>query len=115
MTDPSTLPLVDPRSFLDSTDYIPALPDDPLSVALCFPSQRGLILELVVEKHISLYSAWLWRAPNGEAFFSKRFSNGKAMAWRVGQSVDRVIEANPSLKKLWLAKHLPAKHQEDEK
>jgi len=82
----------------DNITYIPALPAEAASVALCFPAEPSLLLTLVAEKHIPAYSAWLWASPSGEAFFSKLPLRGKAMAWRTGTSVEEVLRRNPSLK-----------------
>lgn len=91
------LTLSDPRSLLGSP-LRPALPADPASVAACFPAKAGLRLTLVAEKHIGQYSAWLWKGDDGMAYISKRFRDGRALAWATGANAKRVLHRNPSLR-----------------
>ena len=91
------LTLYDSRALLESP-AAPASPDEAASVQAALASP-GLRLTLLAEKHIKAYSAWLWEGNDGQGYFSKKFPNGKTLAWKAGATAERVLNANPSMKR----------------
>ncbi len=92
------LTLYDSRALLDPGTAAPARPSEALSVAACF-DDPGLKLALVAEKHVIAYSAWLWEGNDGQGYFSKKFRNGKTIAWKPGATAEFILNRNKSLKR----------------